>query len=97
MSKYSVSVMSLSMEATQFLMVHRGYFVIHSIKPRVFVAEDSFDELCDPECPRGVLLWINLPIVLGMVRRSFGVVSLGRLVKYVAWTVSGKDTTSNVN
>ena len=81
--------MSLSMEATRILMVHGGYFVIHSIKPRtvpvVFVADGSFDELCDPECPRGVLLWINLPIVLGMVRRSFGVVSLGRLVKYVAW------------
>ena len=68
----------------------KGCFAIHSEKPRtvpvVFVAEGSFDELCDPGCPRGVLLGIHLPILLGMVRRhenSFAVENLG-IVQCVA-------------
>ena len=63
-----------------------GYFVIHSVKPRtvfvVFVSEGSFDELCDPGYPKGVLLGINPPNLLAMVRheRCFAVEILGRLM-----------------
>ena len=46
-------------------------FVIHSLKPRaVPIVEGSFDELCNPECPRGDLLGINLPILLAIGRHE---------------------------
>ena len=56
---------------------------MHSVKPRgapvVLVAKCSFAELCYIGCPRDVLLWINLPILLVMVRheRCFAVENLG--------------------
>ena len=65
-----------------------GHFAIHSVKsgtvPVVFVAENSIDELCDPGCPKGVLLGINLPLLLVMVRHEccFAVENIGRLVQY---------------
>ena len=64
----------------------RGCFAIRSLKPITvpvaFVAEGSFNELCDPGIPRGVLCGINLPILLAMVKR---VENLGRVMRYVAW------------
>ena len=68
-----------------------GCFAIHSVKPRtvpvVFVAEGFFGELCDPGRPRGVLLGINLPILLAMVRHEycFAVDNLSRLVQCMVW------------
>ena len=44
-----------------------GCFAILSA---VFVAEGSFDELCDQGRPRGVLLEINQPNWLAMVRHE---------------------------
>ena len=52
---------------------------INSVKQRTvrvgFLVEGSFDEFCYPGCPRGILLWINMPILLAMVRyeRCFAV------------------------
>ena len=44
------------------------------VKPRtvpvLFVVDGSFDEIYDAGCPRGVLLGINLPILLAMVRHE---------------------------
>ena len=51
-----------------------GCFGIHSVKlrtiPFVFVVEGSFNEVRDPECPRGVLLGMNLLISLAMVKHE---------------------------
>ena len=64
---------------------------IHSVKPRtvplVFEAEGSFDELCNPGRPRGVLLRINLPILLAIVRHEwcFAVENFTRLMQCVTW------------
>ena len=61
---HSVQYQRQCMEATSVGMVHRECFHIHSVKPRpvpiVFVAEGSFDGLCIPGGPRGVLLGIDL-------------------------------------
>ena len=68
-----------------------GCFAICSVKPRtvliVIVVEGSFDELCDAGFPRCVLLGINLPILLVMVRheRCFAVENIGKLLQFVAW------------
>ena len=44
-----------------------------------------FDEFCDPGCPRGNLLGINLPILLAVVReeRCFAVENSRNLMQYV--------------
>ena len=50
-------------------------FHIHSVKSRtvpvVFMVEGSFDELCDPGYPRGILLGINLLILLAIIRHEY--------------------------
>ena len=54
--------------AQDFEMCVEGCFAIHSVKQRtvsvVFVVDGSHDELCDPGCPIGILLGINLLIFL---------------------------------
>ena len=78
-------------------MVHWACFAIHSVMPRtvpvvVFVVESSFD---NPGCPRGVLLRLNLPILLAMVKHEccFAGENLSRLVQKDTML---KDTTSDV-
>ena len=65
---------------------------LYSVKPKtvpvVPVAEGSFNKFCDPGCPRGVLLRINLPIFLAMLKHEccFAGENFSRLImQCMAW------------
>ena len=62
----------------------------------MFVADGSIVDLCDPVCPRGVLLGINLPILLAILRHElyFAVENLGNVCSDI---VLLKDTTGDDN
>ena len=55
-------------EGNKSLNMFAIHFVNSRTAPQVFVAGDSFNEICHLEYPIGVLLGINQPILLAMVR-----------------------------